>query len=91
MSPKSRFLGVNLRAPATANTQGGNWVMRVDWTVVFARGKVRIFVCDPRQAAQDMNYPSSLSDSTNLAKFIRHILPGTKDSLCVCSSNCCLI
>ena len=74
-SPGSAGVGPNARAPRTANTQGGSWVTRVDWTVVFARGKIRIFVCDEREAARNPNHPSSLCDAANLAKFIRHVLP----------------
>ena len=47
----------------------------MDWTPVFARDKLRIFVCDAREAARNPNYPSSLCDSVNLAKFVRFILP----------------
>jgi hypothetical protein len=38
MSPKSRFVGANLRAPATAKTQGRE-DDKVHWTPVFARGR----------------------------------------------------
>ena len=43
------------------------------WTPVFARGKVRIYVCDPAVAGP--MYPEKLNDSANLAKFIRRVLP----------------
>eukprot|EP00973_Karenia_brevis_P014675 2001888-Karenia_brevis.AAC.1 len=46
MSPGSRRQGINLRGPATANTQKGGDVTRVDWTVVFARGRLAIYVVD---------------------------------------------
>ena len=66
--------GNNLRAPATAMTQGSASV-RVDWTVVFARGKVRIVVIDRKRAARDPSYPAKLTDAENVAKFIRAVLP----------------
>ena len=71
----------NLRAPATARSQGGSDVTRAAWTPVFARGKLRIFVCDPTRARQDPNYPSKLNDSANLAKFVRYVLPGILDEM----------
>ena len=37
---------VDMRAPSTTNTQGGHYVTRVDWTPVFARGRVFIYVVD---------------------------------------------
>ena len=76
MSPKARRQGNNLRAPATARTQGGSDVVRVDWTPVFTRGKLHVFVCDPRRAAKDPLYPAKLTDAANLAKFVTHVLPG---------------
>ena len=77
MSPGSAREGVNLRAPSTAKTQGGPWqATRADWTPIFARGRLRIYVCDPEKAAADSRYPKKLSDSANLAKFITNILPG---------------
>ena len=75
MSPGSARKGANLRAPATAKTQGGSNVTRVDWTPIFARGKVRIYVCCPEAAKQDPTLPAKLTDSQNLAKFIRRVLP----------------
>lgn len=56
-------------------TQGGGDVVRVDWTPIFARGCLRIYVCDSDLAARDARYPSKLSDSENLAKFVRTVLP----------------
>ena len=76
MSKGSARKGPNLRAPKTAKAQGGSQVTKVEWTPVFARGRLRIYVCDPERAASDSRLPSSLSDSTNLAKFVRHVLPG---------------
>lgn len=74
-SAGSRRMGVNLRAPSYAKTQGGSQVTRADWTPVFARGRLRIYVCDPAKAAADPRYPAKLSDSTNLAKFVKQVLP----------------
>jgi hypothetical protein len=48
----------------------------VDWTPVFARGKVWIYVVDPEAAKHDPLLPQKLCDSANLAKFIRNVLPG---------------
>ena len=48
----------------------------MDWTPVFARDKLRICVCDAREAARSQNYQSVLCDSVNLAKFVRFVLPG---------------
>ena len=66
-------IGPNGRAPAVTKTQQGSWVTRVDWTVVFARDKLRIFVVDDREAERNANYPSSLPDSVNLGKFVEHV------------------
>ena len=81
MSKKASRQGNNLRAPATARTQRDAGVTRVDWTPVFARGKLRIFVVDPRQAAQDPFYPRKLNDATNLGKFVQHVLPGILEEM----------
>ena len=75
MSPKSARTGINLRAPATAKTQGGSPVTRVDWTPIFARGKVRLYVCDRAAAQSNPDLPSSLADSRSLAKFVKNVLP----------------
>ena len=74
MSPKSRFLGVNLRAPATAKTQGRE-EDKVHWTPVFARGRVHIYVCDAEAARHDPRLPAGLNNSNDVAKFIRNALP----------------
>ena len=76
MSAMSKRKGNNMRPPSTTNTQQGSDTVRVDWTPVFARGKIRIFVCDPERWKTDPKYPQKLSDSYNLAKFVRNILPG---------------
>lgn len=75
MSKGSARKGPNLRAPKTAKTQAGSQVLKVEWTPVFARGRLRIYVCDPELAAADSRYPASLDDSQNLAKFVRQVLP----------------
>ena len=74
-SPGSARKGSNARAPNTTKYQQSSWVTRVDWTPVFARDKLRIFVCDAREASRNPNYPSSLCDSASLAKFVRYVLP----------------
>ena len=74
MSPKSRFKGVNLRAPATARTQGRE-EDKIHWTPIFARGKVRIYVCDPDAAHGNADLPARLNNGTDLAKFVRNVLP----------------
>jgi hypothetical protein len=75
MSKSSSRKGCNLRAPATARHQGGGSVLQVHWTPVFARGKLRIFMCDPALAA-DPQHPQKLNDSENLSKFVKNYLPG---------------
>ena len=75
MSPGSRFQGVNLRAPATAKTQG-RAEDKVHWTPVFARGKVFVYVCDRDKAFRDPRLPARLNNSTDIAKFVQHVLPG---------------
>ncbi len=73
MSPGSARKGSNLRAPATAKTQASSGqVLQVHWTPVFARGKLRIHICDPALVGPE--FPAKLNDSQNLAKFIRHVL-----------------
>lgn len=67
--------GNNLRAPSTTATQSSASI-RVDWTPVFARGKVRLVVIDSARALTDPEYPAKLTDAGNLGKFIRHVLPG---------------
>jgi len=50
-------------------------VTHVEWTPIFARGKVRIYVTDLDRARDDASLPQKLADSHNLAKFIRKALP----------------
>jgi hypothetical protein len=72
--------GNNLRAPSTAMTQSSASV-RVDWTPVFARGKLRIVVLDGERAARDPAYPAKLTDAANLAKFISSVLPNVLEEM----------
>ena len=51
--------------------------MQVHWTPVFARGKIRLFVCDP----QAITAPHKLNDSIQLAKFIRSHLTEVLQSM----------
>ena len=81
MSPKSKFDGVNLRASSFARHQGGRDVLQVHWTPIFARGRVRIFVCDATAAGRDSRQPKKLNDSEELSKFVRHVLPGELDAM----------
>jgi hypothetical protein len=74
MSKKSRRAGHNPRAPATANSQKGSDVTRVDWTPIFARGKVRIYVVDSAAALLDNSLPKQLADSKNLSLFVTNVL-----------------
>ena len=80
MSPKSRFKGPNLRAPATAKTQGRD-ADKVHWTPVFARGKVSIYVCDADAARRDALLPARLNNGADLAKFVQNVLPGILDDM----------
>ena len=80
MSPKSRFMGVNLRAPATARTQGRE-DDKAHWTPVFARGRVRVYVCDADAARCDTRLPARLNNGNDLGKFIRNVLPGILDEM----------
>ena len=75
MSKLSARKGINLRSCNFAKTQGGSAVTRVDWTPVFARGCVYIYVVDAEAAKQDPSLPAKLNDSTNLAKFVSNVLP----------------
>ena len=64
-----------MRAPSTTTTQAGSNVTRVDWTPVFARGRVSIYVVDADEAERDSSLPSKLTDAVNVAKFVRNVLP----------------
>ena len=75
MSKGSRRVGCNPRAPATTATQKGQDVTRVDWTPIFARGKVRIYVVDVEAAQNNESLPKKLADAANLGKFVRSVLP----------------
>ena len=81
MSPSSARSGHNLRAPSTTKTQTGGQVTRVDWTPVFARGRLHIYVCDADLAVRDSRYPAKLCDAQNLAKFVRNVLPGILETM----------
>ena len=81
MSPASARDGANLWAPAAAKTQSGSHVTRVDWTPIFARGKLRLYVCDADAARFNPELPDKLCDSRNLAKFVRHVLPRELDAM----------
>ena len=74
-SKRSARKGNNPRAPSTTGTQS-NESVRVDWSPVYARGKLRLVAVDSQRALSDPQYPAKLTDSFNLGKFIRHVLPG---------------
>ena len=81
-SKQSARSEVNLRASATVKTQSSaHHSRRVDWTVVFARGKVLIYVVDTEAAATDPTLPAKLTDSKNLSKFVSNVLPGLLDQM----------
>ena len=74
MSELSARKGGNPRAPSTTKTQlHGN--TRVDWTPVFARGKVIIYAVDIEEATVDATLPQKLTDGKRLSKFIVNVLP----------------
>jgi hypothetical protein len=74
MSKGSARKGNNPRAPSTTMTQG-NQSIRVDWTPVFARGKLRIVVIDPEQARASPTYPTKLTDATESREIHPHRAP----------------
>ena len=68
-SKKSRRKGVNPRAPKTALSQySGN--LPASWTPVFARGKIKIYLCGLGDGG-----PEKFTDSNAFAQFIRGVLP----------------
>ena len=72
----------NLRAPATVKTQTSAYhATRVDWTLVFARGKLLIYVVDLEAAESDPSLPKKLTDSSNLGKFVRNVLPSLLEQM----------
>ena len=75
MSSKSRYDGVNLRGSAYAKKQAGRDVLQLHWTPIYAKGRLRIYVCNPAAAKRDANLPSKLNDSEELAKFVKNVLP----------------
>ena len=81
-SKGSARLEVNLRASATLKTQSNvHHSTRVDWTPVFARGKILIYVVDAEAAATDPSLPAKLTDSRNLGKFVSNVLPGLLEEM----------
>ena len=75
MSKGSARLGNNLRAAATATKQGGNDVHQVHWAPDFAKGRLRIYVCDAEQTERNPLLPDKLNDGENLAKCVRTVIP----------------
>ena len=70
-----------MRSSGMVNTQKNSNVVRVDWTPVFARGKLAIYVVDPAEVARDCSRPKKLADAANLAKFVRGPLPEVLDMM----------
>ena len=81
MSKKSSRKGLNPRAPATATKQASQSVTQVHWTPVFAKGKIRIYMCDPEAAKEDKDLPVKLNDAANLAKFVQNVLPRVMEEM----------
>ena len=81
MSPQSKYKGLNLRASGFSTKQAGRDVLQVHWTPIFARGRLRIYVCDPHADAHDPRAPRKLNDAEELAKFIEHVLPQELESM----------
>ena len=81
MSKKSRKKGTNLRTSKTVKTQASSAVLKVHWTPIYARGKVRIYMVDPQEVANDPSLPLALNDSAELAKFVQHVLPAELSSM----------
>lgn len=75
MSPKAKYQGVNVPASAYAKHQAGRDVLQLHWTPIFAKGRLRIYVCDPRLAKRNPCLPAKLNDSEELAKFTKNVLP----------------
>ena len=72
MSRKSKYKGLNCRAPNTTKSQGkGKDDLRVHWAPIFALGKVRVYVCDPQAAKRDESLPARLNESREIGKFIQ--------------------
>ena len=74
MSPGSKYDGVNLRASKFATAQAGKNVLQLHWTPIFARGQVRIYICDPLAAERNPLLPVKLNDSEELSKFVKNVL-----------------
>ena len=75
MSKGSVREGDNLAPSEAARKQAGGNVLKVQWTPVLCRGKIRIFVCNPEAAANDPSLPAKLNDSVGIAKFVGKVLP----------------
>ena len=48
---------------------------------IFARGKLYIYVCDSGAARRDARLPARLNNWTELAKFLRNVLPGILEEM----------
>ena len=81
MSNKSARNPENLAASSTVKKQASNNVLKLHWTPVPARGKIRVYVCDHQAAKKDPTLPATLNSSCDLAKFVRYVLPGILEEM----------
>ena len=75
MSPGAALDPENLQADPVVKKQAGPAVVKVHWTPVLCRGKIEVYVCDASAAVKDPRLPSKLNNSSDLAKFVRNVLP----------------
>ena len=68
-------------AVGTQGTSNNYHTNRVDWTPIFARGKILIYCIDRDVATTRDDLPEKLTDSKNLAKFIKNVLPGLLEKM----------
>ena len=69
-SKKEIKTGKNLAGSRFAKSQVSG-ALSAHWTPVFARGKVKIYLCELDQSGVE-----KLTDSESVAKFVREVLPG---------------
>ena len=65
----------------TQGTSNNYHTNRVDWTPILARGKILIYCIDKDVATTRDDLPEKLTDSKNLAKFIKNVLPGLLEKM----------
>ena len=81
MSKNSARNANNFSTASTAKKQASSTVLKVHWTPVLARGKLRVYVCDAKAAKRDPTLPDKLNNSVGLAKFVRNVLPGILEDM----------